>query len=350
MRVCIVPDPALVARAGGLQVQVRETLDALLRLRRQGAAIEVQVASAHSAALGGCDVLHVFGLGEGSDRLVAAAAEMKLPVLLSARVAPGWTRSNGTRSRVADRVQGNLTDWDFDTGYACIRRSLQLATLIVALAEAEKRAIGAAFLIEPDKVRVIPNAVAAQFFEANPAAFRERTRIAGQFALMVGDVSPYNRQLEVARLLAALALPLVVIGDARERDAGYERELRTVRTVTCLGALSHDDPVLASACAAASVLVVCGQAPALPMTALEALAAGTPVVTGAAQPVQLAGSEFAFKQVDPNDRAALAYAVAALMDSPPDRKQVRALAGDCTWDAVAAQLLACYRQLAGARP
>jgi hypothetical protein len=318
-------------------------------LRCRGAALEVQLASAHGALPRGCDVLHVLGAAAASERLLAAAAQNLVPLLLSARVAPGWTRSNGTRARVADRVQGNLTDWDFDTGYARIRRALQQASLIVALSEAEQRAICEAFLIDPGKVTLIPNGVGTQFFDAGPGAFRERTRIGGQFALMVGDVSPWRRQLEVARLLAALALPLVVIGDARERDAGYMRQLRSVPTVTCLGRLGHDDPVLASACAAASVLVLCGDGPMLPMTALEALAAGTPVVTSVARLVQLAGSDFALKQVSRDDGRALACAVAALMDNPPERKRVRTLVENFSWDAVAAQLAACYSALASAR-
>lgn len=350
LRLCLVADPALLRRPGGWQVQVDQTIAALARLREcDGAALALELKEPHAVTPTGYDVLHVFGADGASGRLVADAAALQVPVLLSPRVAAGWTRSNGSRARVADRVQGNRTDWDLDTGYARIRRALQGATLIAAQAGSEGKAICDAFLIAPGKLREIPNAAGAPFFDAEPGRFRERSRIAGRFALMVGDVSPYNDQLGVARLLAALALPLVVVGDARERDAAYLRELRKLRTVTCLGALDHHDPLLPSAYAAASVLILCSQGAALPMSAIEALAAGTPVVSAGRPPAELAGSGFALKQLAAGASEALQREVALLMAVPPERARVRALVADYTWDRVAGQLLGCYQELAGLR-
>jgi hypothetical protein len=323
---------------------------ALVRLReREPIDLQLELRDAHTLAPARYDALHVFGTAGCHGRVVAEAAQLRVPVLLSARVASGWTRSNGSRARVADRVLGNRTDWDFDTDYARMRRALQGATLVAALAASERKAICDAFLIEPGKVREIPNAAGAPFFSAAPGRFREQNRIAGQFALMVGDVSPYNDQLGVAQLLAALALPLVVVGDARERDAAYLRELRKLRTVTCIGALGHHDPLLASAYAAASVFILCSSGAALPMTALEALAAGTPVVSAGRPAAALAGSEFAFRQLGAGQPEALQREVAALLAAPPERARVRALVEAFTWERVAAQLLDCYRELAARR-
>jgi glycosyltransferase involved in cell wall biosynthesis len=346
----MVADPVLLRRPGGWQVQVGETMAALVRLReRERVDLHLDLKDAHALVPSNYDVLHVFGTAGGNGRVVAEAARLQLPVLLSARVASGWTRSNGSRARVADRVLGNQTDWDFDTEYARMRRALQGASLIAALAAGERKAICDAFLIEPGKVREVPNAAGAAFFNAEPGRFRERNRIAGQFALMVGDVSPYNDQLGVAQLLAGLALPLVVIGDARDRDAAYLRELRKLRTVTCLGALAHHDPLLPSAYAAASVFILCSSGSPMPMTALEALAAGTPVVSAGRPAAALDGSEFAFRQLGAGQTEALQRAVAALLSAPPERARVRALVEAFTWERVAAQLLDCYRELAAGR-
>jgi glycosyltransferase involved in cell wall biosynthesis len=350
MRVCMVADPVLLRRPGGWQVQVGETMAALARLRaRERIDLHLELKDAHALAPSEYDVLHVFGAAGGNARVVAQAAQLGVPVLLSARVASGWTRSNGSRARVADRVLGNRTDWDFDTDYARMRRALQGASLIAALAASERKAICDAFLIEPAKVREIPNAAGTPFFGAEPGRFRERNRIAGQFALMVGDVSPYNDQLGVAQLLAGLALPLVVVGDARERDAAYLRELRKMRTVTCVGALDYRDPLLPSAYAAASVFILCSSGAPLPMTALEALAAGTPVVSAGRPAATLAGSEFAFRQLGAGQPEALQREVAALLAAPPERARVRALVEPFTWERVAERLLDCYRELAARR-
>jgi glycosyltransferase involved in cell wall biosynthesis len=338
MHVSILPDPDLFQRPGGVQAQVRETMDALVRR-----GVRVSIAAPGDPLSDRCDVLHVFGSVRGAGYLVEAAAAMRIPVVLSPRVSPAWNSANGTRARVADRVLGNMTSWDFDTGYAQIRRALQGAHMVLALGESERKAICTAFLIDAARVRVIPNGIAGRFFDADPRLFRERLRIAGGFALVVGQVSAWNDQGGIARVLAGLALPLVVVGEARERDAIYERELRTLRTVTCLGPLEHDDPLLASAYAAASVLIIPGQRAALPAAALEALAAGTPVVAPCGGPGL--GGCGALRVVAPQDGPALAQEVSDLMARPPQREQVREAVRAFTWDAVAARLVECYREL-----
>jgi hypothetical protein len=346
----MVADPTLLRRPGGWQVQVGETMAALLRLReREDLDLDLELKAAHAVAPMAYDALHVFGTAGGHGRLLDEAAGLGVPVLLSARVGSGWTRSNGSRARVADRILGNQTDWDFDTGYARMRRALQGASLIAALDASERKAICDAFIIDPGKLRDIPNAAGAAFFGAEPGRFRERTRIAGRFALMVGDVTPYNDQLGVAQLLAGLALPLVVVGDARDRDAGYLRELRKVRTVTCLGTLLHHDPLLPSAYAAASVFILCSSGAPLPMTALEALAAGTPVVSAGRPMATLAGGEFAFRQLARGEPELLQREVAALLAAAPERVRVRALVEAFTWERVAVRLVDCYRELAAPR-
>lgn len=339
MHVAILPDMDLLQRPGGLRAQVRDTMDALARH-----SVRLSVVGAADALPAGCDVLHVFGAARAAGHLVDAAVAMDVPVVLTPRVSAGWNSSNGTRARVADRVMGNMTSWDLDTGYAQIRRSLQAASLVVAQGEGERKAICTAFLIDAGRVRVIPGGIARRFFDADPRPFRERLRIAGSFALVVGQVSGWNAQAVIARVLARLALPLVVVGEARERDAIYERELRRMRTVTCLGPLEHDDPLLASAYAAASVLIVPGQRAALPPVAFEALAAGTPVIA----PCRAARLEEcgAVRMVAALDEAAMAQAVSDLLARPVEREQVRAAVRPLTWDAVGAELLECYRALA----
>jgi glycosyltransferase involved in cell wall biosynthesis len=164
---------------------------------------------------------------------------------------------------------------------------------------------------------------------------------------MVGQISPSANQLGVARALAELALPLVVIGDANERDALYLRELRSLRTVTCAGPFAHDDPLLASAYAAASVFVIARQAARVPMAMAEALAAGTPVVgpAGLLPSAALAGG--ALRHAGCDDPCALQGAVSDLLERPPQREALRALVRPFTWQAAARELAQCYRELRG---
>lgn len=351
MRIGILSYPMLFQREGSLQIQIRETIRALNRLEGvDGEAISVELADPCRAKLGAYDLVHVFAAAHGNHRIVEAASELGVPVILSPLISPGWNRASGTRARVADRLLGNLTAWNVETSYAQTRRALQLATLVVALGEAEKRAIGEAFLVSPARVRVFPNGISAQFFSADGALFRARTGIEGPFVLMAGAIAPHKDQLGMAHALSEMALPFVLVGEAQERDQDYLAQVRQVRGVTCMGKLGHDDQLLASAFAAAAVFALPGQTEVRPMPALEALAAGTPVVNSSGSELTLADSEFALKAVTPGDATGIKRAVLGFIEAPPKRAAVRALVGDLTWDRIAQRIARCYLEVIGAGP
>lgn len=351
MRVGILSYPMLFQREGGLQIQVRATIEALNRIgTRCGPDLEVELVDPCHASLEEYDLIHVFAAINGNHRIVEAASELGVPVVLSPLISPGWNRSSGNCARVADRLLGKLTAWNVQTSYAQTRSALQRASLVVALGEAEKQAIEAAFLIDPRKIRVFPNGISPHFFKADGALFRERTGMDCPFVLMVGAISPYKNQLGMARALSELALPFVLIGHAQGRDQDYLRQVRAVRGVTCMGPLEHDDPLLASAYAAASVFVLPSQGEVFPLTVLEALASGTPVVMTSESALSLPDSDFALKTVRWDDPAAQKRAVTELIGAPPERALVRSLVAGFTWERVAGQIAACYQELLAGRP
>ncbi|RJG27625.1 glycosyltransferase family 4 protein [Massilia cavernae] len=351
MRIGILSYPMLFQREGSLQIQMRETIRALNELERiDGEPIAVELVDPCRSRLDDYDLVHVFAAVHGNHRIVEAASELGVPVILSPLISPGWNRSSGTRARVADRLLSNLTAWNVETSYAQTRRALQLATHIVALGEAEKRAIGDAFLVSPSRIRVFPNGIAPQFFHADGAHFRARTGITGPFVLMVGSIGPQKNQLGMAHALSEMALPFVLIGEARERDQDYLAQVRQVRGVTCIGKLRHDDRLLASAFAAASVFALPTQPGVLPMTVFEALAAGTPVVTSADSELGMADNAFALRRVAPDDVTGLKRAVMGFIDEPPEAARVRALVRNYTWDRIAQDIARCYAEVVGAAP
>jgi glycosyltransferase involved in cell wall biosynthesis len=351
MRIGILSYPMLFQREGSLQIQIRETIRALNRLESvDGEAISVELVDPCRSRLDTYDLIHVFAAVHGNHRIVEAAAELGVPVILSPLISPGWNRSSGTRARVADRLLGNLTAWNVETSYAQTRRALQLATLIVALGEAEKRAIGEAFLVPQSRVRVFPNGISAQFFNADGALFRARTGIGGPFVLMVGAIGPHKNQLGMAHALSEMALPFVLVGEAQERDQDYLAQVRHVRGVTCMGKLRHDDKLLASAFAAAAVFALPGRAEIQPMPVLESLAAGTPVVDSSGSELDLPDSGFALKTVAPGDTAAIKSAVTGLIAQPPKRELVRSVVSGYTWDRIAQGIARCYAEVVAGQP
>lgn len=358
MRVGILSYPMLFQRDGGLQIQVRETVAAMNRLnlppvalptstQRRTRSLQVRLVDANHDRLDDYDLIHVFSAINGNVRIVETAHELGVPVVLSPLISPGWTRATGLRARLADRLAGRLTDWMVQTSYAQTKRALQLSSLVIALGEFERDAIVQGFGTAANKIRVLPNGVKPHFFSATGELFVRETGVQQPFVLMVGSISPYKNQLGLAHALADGSVPLVLVGAAAREQQAYLQQLLAMPYVRWLGALKHADPLLASAYHAAGVLALPSQGEVFPLTVLEALAAGTPVVMTQQSALQLPDAGFALRKVRWDDRAGLRSEIMALLAQPPARSRVRALVRELSWDSVAAQLVRAYLQVHG---
>ena len=347
MRVGILSYPMLFQREGGLQVQVRETIAALNRLGADASyPLQAQLVDPNRERLDAFDLIHVFSAINGNHRVVEAANEMGVPVVLSPLLSPGWNRASGFRARVADRLAGRLSAWNVQTSYAQTKRALQLARLVIALGEREREAIISGFLVEPGKIRVFPNGIGRQFFTSHPELFHNRTGITGPFVLMVGAINPYKNQLGLVQALADMQLPVVLIGRVARQDQVYLDTVLRSPWVRWLGALDHDDPLLASAYSAASVVALPSHGEVFPLAVLESLAAGTPVVMTDENALDLQESAFALRKARWHDAAAQRTAIRDFIERPPEREAVRALVEHYTWQRVAAEIANCYVELA----
>ena len=345
MRVGILSYPMLFQREGGLQIQVRATIAALNQVSLPEGQLRAELVDANHRRLDDYDLIHVFSAINGNHRAVESAVEMGVPVVLSPLLSPGWNRCAGLRARVAGHLAGRLTAWNVQTSYAQTQRALQLAQRVVALGAPERVAIVAGFLIDPAKIHVLPNGISPHFFQPDGALFRAHTGMRGHFVLMVGAISPYKNQLGVVQALAASALPVVLIGRAQHPDQPYLQHILRYPNVRWLGELDHFDPLLASAYGAASVTALLSQGEVFPLTVVESLAAGTPVVMSANSALHLPESEFALKQLRWNAADAQRKAILALVSAPPERAAVSALVAEFSWRRVADQLARCYAEL-----
>ena len=223
---------------------------------------------------------------------------------------------------------------------AWIGRMVQGSRALVAVSAHTARAVEQAFPAARGKLHVVPNGVAQAFFGAAPAG---DAPVAGPYLLTVGNKRVHKRFDTAIRAFAQLAaerptLQLVMIGN---RDA-HTAELRRLAESLGVAARVHDvaalgDAALDRAYAGAEALLVTSRDEGFGLIAIEAMAAGCPVVAVDRGPFpEVIGDAGVLVPYD--DPAAMADALRQL-DRPALIARGRARAARYTWDA-AADLLA----------
>lgn len=333
----------LFQRQGGLQIQIKETIDALNKLN-----IESKLINPSQDQLADFDLVHVFSAINGNYRVVEAAKDIGKPVVISPLIQPDWTRFSGLRERFLDRLVGKLTGWHIHTSYREIHYCLQGSDAIVALGEIEKNSIKEAFLIDQEKVSVIPNGIPRRFFEAGPGIFCEKFNLEPGFVLCVAAINSHKNQLALVEALKDSGQKVVLIGSCLQSSKDYLSRLLSYPHVSYLGSLAYDDPLLASAYAAAGLFCLASLSEVMPLSVLEALAAGTSVVMTRNHCMDLSELQGLVWQVNPNDQTAIRHTINSALSKPPEPQKCRAGVGSLSWESVAADLIAIYRRVLSA--
>jgi len=239
--------------------------------------------------------------------------------------------------------------------YALAKR----ADAIIAVSESTKADVVARLGIPAERVRVIPEAVDLSFHppsqEVGGSVARERFGVPGRYVLYVGQFDPRKNMDGLFSAFARAAdrdrdLRLVIVGTLGKlaglmRDALARSRVDPARVVVAGGV---DDTTLAALYAGAECLLHAAWLEGFGLTALEALAAGTPVVGYRAGAVaEVVGD--AGLLVDEQDPDALGDALVTLLGDESLRSRLRAVAkpraARFSWDRAADDTLAVYRTL-----
>ncbi|MGA9871051.1 MAG: MSMEG_0565 family glycosyltransferase [Rhodococcus sp. (in: high G+C Gram-positive bacteria)] len=196
---------------------------------------------------------------------------------------------------------------------------------------------------------VIPNGVASERFEAAAASGdgREWEMRLGRYVLAVGGIEPRKGSIDLLDAFAQLDRPelsLVFAGGETLFDyRGYRREFDSRAAALGVEPIvlgTVDDDALPHLVAQASVLPFFSTKEGFGLAAMEALAAGTPVV---ARDLPVLREVFGDAVTYASDPASLALGLAHAMDVGHDAAAGRALARSLTWDAAAQRHLSFYR-------
>lgn len=251
-------------------------------------------------------------------------------------------------------------DWSGRLDGWMARRALrwlrdEAAAVIVPTRAAADAAVAEAGL-DPDRLRVVPEGVAPAF-HAPPAERADLARrygvVDGTYLLALGGVSDRKNLAVVADALHRLpprgeAPELLVVGPDRRGGEATRAALEALGPRVRLAGYAPEAD-LPGLVAGARALVHPSRDEGFGLVPIEAMAAGAPVLAGAAAAVaEVAGGAACL--LDPDDADAWAAAVARLDDDPAWRAGLvaagRERAAAFTWEAAAAATLAVYAEVA----
>ena len=340
MRVAFLSYPMVTQIQGGLEIQMLESMTAL-----RGLGHEVELIDPIRRRLSDFDLVHVFAAGAGNHQMVHFAHLAERPVVLSPLIRPCWTPAMGRRARFIDRLMGRFTAWEVSTEYRDLHSALTRADRVIALGPQERASIVTAFEVDPSRVSVVPNGIPPRFFRPDPLPFLARHGLAQGFVLCVGSIDEHKNQLGLAKALAGGDRPLVLIGQCNGPNQAYLAKVLEVPGTVYAGALPYEDPLLASAYAAAGVFALASRSEVMPLVVLESLAAGTPVVMTRHHGMDTSRLKRVALEVDPSSSGEIAAAVRRQLEHGPGGVECEGAVGHLTWAAVADSLQDNYRSV-----
>jgi glycosyltransferase involved in cell wall biosynthesis len=295
-------------------------------------------------------LLHLFGMSREGLELARVARSRGVPVVLSticwyepralAALAPGPVRAGWDLAKWALKYAApRWPSWR--------RALLRMADAILPNSKAEARQLVRLFGVDGSRIHVVPNGVEPGLADASPLPFRARY---GErpFVLYAGRIEPRKNVLGLIRAVRPLGRPLVVLG---EPPPGHERYALACRraggdAVRWPGRLDPDDPMLASAYAAARVFALPSWFETPGLAALEAALAGCAVVlTPFGCTREYFGDRVEYAR--PDRPSEIARAVERAWLTGPDPRLAAHVGAHFLWSDVARRTAEVYDQLAG---
>ena len=162
-----------------------------------------------------------------------------------------------------------------------IRAQLALADRVITNSEMESDTLSRVLKLDRNRFASVYNGVDAVFLDKpDPALFRQRFNVDGQFVLNVGNIEPRKNQLRLAQAMNALPdHELILIGHVR--DPAYFQQVMEAAPagrVKYLGPIDHHDQLLRSAYRACDLFCLPSTLETPGLAALEAASQGCSLV------------------------------------------------------------------------
>jgi len=239
-----------------------------------------------------------------------------------------------------------------------IRRAARLADAIIVPSAATGRDLEARFPLATTRIRVVPLAPGERFIPLPPedclAVLARHGLAHGDYLLFVGNVEPRKNLVALIDAYGRMrkgiprAPRLVIAGSAGWKNEAIHEAARTSPVAADIRFLGHvPDADLPRLVNGAVAFVYPSLYEGFGLPPLEAMACGTPVITSNRSSLPEVVGDAALV-VDPDDRAALADAMARVVSDAALREDLRARglarARGYTWDETARRTIAVYEE------
>lgn len=325
MRVLFNTYPWAFATPGGGEIQLLKYAEHL-----PACGVDVELHNIWKPAFDRVDLVHFFACLGGSIQFCSYAKSRGLPLVISTSL---WITEDTAHRYPMDEIRGQLS----------------LADLIITNSDTESDVLSRVFGLPREHFVAVMNGVEPHFSAPHdPALFRARYGIEGPFVLNVGNVEARKNQLNLVRAMKGHDLPVVVIGHVREPEYGRQVIEEGGAQLRYLGPLDHADPLLASAYAACAAFVLPSTLETPGLAALEAAAAGAPlVVTSVGSTRDYFGSMAQYIRHD--DLADIRRGIDAALAAGPNAGLKAHMQQNFAWATVSRSLADFYARVLAAR-
>jgi glycosyltransferase involved in cell wall biosynthesis len=248
---------------GGGEIQLRKYAEYL-----PAHGVDVQLHDMWRANLADVSLVHFFSSIGGSVHFCNYVRQRGVPLVISSSL---WLTPDTAHLYPVDEI----------------RTQLSLADVVVTNSDVESDLLAGVLALPRDRFMTVMNGFDTRFSEPqDPNLFRTAFAIDGKFILNIGNIEPRKNQLGLVRALAGHPVPLVLLG--HKRDEAYAAQVLAEggSQVRYIGPLDHADPRLASAFAACSAFALPSTLETPGLAALEAAAAGAPLVVTSEGPTR----------------------------------------------------------------
>lgn len=334
MKVLFLTYPRIGLNRGGLQIQIEETARGLAQR-----GVEVIFYDPWRNQIPDVDVCHVFSIDGAVVQHLERAALMKKPIVISpvfSAFAHGALLTS-LKVRLSAFIPGMYSD------LKRAKRMMELASRIIALNPQEESLIRMVFPSSSKNVGIVPNGIDLRFTKGDPKVFRDRYGL-DNFVLTVGSIEPNKNQLSLIQAMKRHNFHLVIIGKVNEKYKSYWELCRKEGDhgkVLFVGELLHDDPLLASAYAAAKLFVLPSVSEVMPLSLYEAALSGCNVIASSSFPLQ-GQLEKHVMRFSPRKVSALTSAIEKGMEAGPNQGLMEAVSAMPSWVEVSGRIQQIY--------